>query len=85
MVAEVPVAVENRKSVRVEEAVEMKPFRNARVVDVACSLERSLVKGQEKELAVGHEVRQSPDRQKLVVDRFVVVAFVVVLFEALKF
>jgi len=45
-VADVPVAVEKRKSVSVEEAVERKPFKNARVVEVACSLVESLVKGQ---------------------------------------
>ena len=34
-------------SVKVEEAVEMKPWRKAKVVEVACSLVPSLVKGQE--------------------------------------
>ena len=34
-------------AVNVEEAVERKPFKNARVVEVACSLVASLVNGQE--------------------------------------
>jgi len=35
-----------RTSVRVDDAVEINPFRNARVVEVACSLVESLVNGQ---------------------------------------
>lgn len=44
-------------SVRVEEAVEMKPLRKARVVEVACSLVESLVKGKEKEAALLSEAQ----------------------------
>ncbi len=44
-------------SVRVEEAVEMKPFKNARVVEVACSLVESLVKGKAKEAALLSEAQ----------------------------
>ena len=46
LVAAVPVAFWNVKLVRVVEAVEIKPLRKARVVEVACSLEESLVNGQ---------------------------------------
>ena len=47
VVAEVPVAVEKVKSVRVEEAVEMKPLRKARVVEVAFSPVPKVVNGNE--------------------------------------
>src|SRR5687768_14325075 len=47
VVAEVPVALVKLKVVSVEEAVERKPFRKARVGEVACSLVPSLVKGQD--------------------------------------
>jgi hypothetical protein len=45
VVAAVPVALEKVKLVRVEEAVERKPFKNARVVEVAFSPVPSLVNG----------------------------------------
>ena len=46
---------------RVEEAVERKPFKKARVVEVAFSLVESLVKGKESPFPpdVGQEVRHS--------------------------
>ena len=47
-VAEVVVPWVAEKAWRVEEAVDRKPFRKASVVEVACSLVESLVKGQEK-------------------------------------
>ena len=48
VVALVVVARVIIKSVAVEDAVEMKPLRKARVVEVACSLVESLVNGKEK-------------------------------------
>lgn len=74
-----PVAFEKVKSVRVEEAVARKPLRNARVVEVACSLVESLVNGKAKLIEkVGQEARQSLERHKVPVAKVVEVAFVVV-------
>ena len=52
VVAFVVVDLVMMASVRVEEAVEMKPFKNARVVEVACSLVESLVNGKAKVVAL---------------------------------
>ena len=49
VVAEVPVAEEKVKVERVEDAGARKPFRNARVVEVACSFVASLVNGHANE------------------------------------
>ncbi len=84
VVAPVPVAFVKVKVESVDEAGARKPFRKARVVEVACSLVPSFVNGQEKVDAAGNEVRQSPERQKVVAARFVEVAFVVVPFVAVK-
>ena len=48
VVALVPVAVVKRKFVRVDEAVERKPFWNERVVEVAFSPEPRVVDGKAK-------------------------------------
>ena len=48
VVADVPVAVVKVKLVKVEDAVERKPFKKARVVEVAFSLVESLVHGKAK-------------------------------------
>jgi hypothetical protein len=50
VVALVPVALAKLKLVSVDDAVERKPFKNARVVEVACSLVPSLVKGKAKDM-----------------------------------
>ena len=85
VVAAVPVALVKVKVVRVEEAVERNPFSKARVVEVACSLVESLVKGQGSPAAVeGHTVRQSPARQIVSEAKAVEVALVVVLLVAVK-
>jgi hypothetical protein len=52
VVAEVPVAIVKVKLVRVEDAVERKPFWNERVVEVACSPVESLLNGKEKLMEV---------------------------------
>ena len=71
---------------RVDEAVERKPFRKARVVEVACSFVESLENGKAKEEdRVGQAVRQSPVKQRVEAARLVEVALVVVPFEAVKF
>ena len=87
---------------RVEEAVERKPLRKARVVLVAFSLVLSLVQGHWKVVARVPVVRESPwprvrapreppgkmygmVEERLVMAREVVVAEVVVAFEAVKF
>lgn len=86
VVALVVVELAAVKLVRVDEAVERKPFRNASVVEVACSPEPSLVKGKPKlEPAAGQEVRQSPVKHNVLAAKVVEVAFVVVAFCAVKF
>ena len=85
VVALVAVNVES-----VEEAVDRKPFSNARVVEVACSPEPSLVKGQAKVEAAGKAVLQSPEIQRMVVEAYwedsrVVEAFVTVRLVVVKF
>ena len=63
---------------RVEEAVEINPFKNARVVDVACSLVESLVNGHANEaeldivigddpIAVNEVHEESPEQETEVV------------------
>ena len=85
VVAEVPVAVEKLKSVSVEEAVDRNPFKNAKVVEVACSPVPSFVNAQGKPLPPeGQELLQSPERQKVVAARLVEVALVVVALVAVK-
>lgn len=75
------------KLVRVEDAVDKNPFKNASVVEVACSLDESFVNGKENPPAeaTGHALLQSPDKQRVETARFVEVAFVVVEFCAVKF
>ena len=91
VVALVVVALVAKRSVMVDDAVEIKPFKNARVVEVACSLVESLVKGQEKDiLAVGQADLQSWEIQSvvkspLVANKVVEVALVEVELDAVKF
>ena len=61
-VASVVVPLVIRASLRVEEAVERKPFKKARVVEVAFSLVESLVKGKAKP---GEEEREPLVRVRL--------------------
>lgn len=56
--------------VKVEEAIERIPPWKLMVVAVACSLEPSLVNGQANVEAAGKEVRQSPERQRMVVEAY---------------
>ena len=84
VVALVVVELEAKKLVRVEEAVEIKPLRNSRVVEVACSFVESLVKGKANVRAAGQPVRQSPVRQIVPEENVVEVAFVVVELVAVK-
>lgn len=78
VVADVPVAMAKVKFVKVDDADERKPFRKARVVEVACSPVPSLVKSQEKVSAAGQLVRQSPAKQTVPEAKVVEVALVVV-------
>ncbi|MEK7148247.1 MAG: hypothetical protein AAB758_03025, partial [Patescibacteria group bacterium] len=83
--AEVVVARVIRTSLKVEDAVEIKPFRKASVVEVACSPVESLVNGKEAVSALAQEVLQSWDIHKVVksprvAKKFVVVADVPVAF-----
>ncbi len=59
------VELSERSELMVVEEVEMKPLRNARVVEVACSPVESLVNGKVKVPAVGQAVRQAPPRQRM--------------------
>ncbi len=77
--------VTRRVEFMVEDAVERKPPKNPRVVEVACSLVESFVNGNAKVRAAGKVVRQSPERQSVFVAKVVEVAFVVVAFTPVKF
>ena len=54
----------------VEEARERKPLYKPMMVVVACSPPACLVKGQEKVRAAGKAVRQSLERQRMVVEAY---------------
>jgi len=73
------------KVFKVEEAVEMKPFKNSIVVEVEFSPVARVLKGKAKVEAAGKAVRQSPPIQRVLVAKVVEVALVVVAFEAVKF
>ena len=79
------VALVAVKVVRVEEAEEMRPLLNSRVVEVAFSPVPRVLNGKEKVEADGNDVRQSPDKHNAVVAKLVVVAEVVVEFLAVTF
>ena len=69
----------------VEEASERKPLYKPITVEVACSPPACFVNGQGRPTAaVGHELLQSPERQKVVAARLVEVALVVVALVAMK-
>jgi len=70
VVASVVVALVMRASERVDEAVETKPFRKARVVEVEFSPVPSVRNGKAKVRAAGKEVRQSPEIQRMVVEAY---------------
>ncbi len=70
VVALVDVALVMRASLKVEEAFERKPPINCITVDVACSFPACLVNGKANVRAAGKEVRQSPLRQRMVVEAY---------------
>lgn len=73
------------KSVRVEDALEINPEAKFMVVEVEFSPVPNLVNGYAKVSAAGKVVRHSVPMQSAPVARVVEVAFVVVLFDAVKF
>ncbi len=70
VVAEVPVAREKVKFVRVDEALERKPLLKAMVVEVEFSPVPRVVNGKAKVRAAGNDVRQVPPRQSSVVEAY---------------
>ncbi len=70
------VELEAVKFCKVELAVLIKPLRSARVVPVAFSPVLRVLQAKAPSPPAGQDERQSPERQKMVVARFVVVALV---------